>query len=75
MLKRVRRNGAGAATRGERGFTIVQLILTIAIISIVSTFAVLGISSARASTRLSNSSRRLASYLERARGDAVRRRA
>ncbi|HKQ53836.1 MAG TPA: GspH/FimT family pseudopilin, partial [Pyrinomonadaceae bacterium] len=75
MLKRARRYGAGAATRGERGFTILQLVVTITIISIVSTFAVLGISSARAATRLSNASRKMASYLERARGDAVRRRA
>src|SRR5215211_842081 len=77
MFKLVGRNsaGAGASRRGESGFTIVQLVLTIAILSIISTFAVMGISTARASTRLSNSSRKLASYLERARGDAVRRRA
>src|SRR5215217_5222920 len=78
MLKRVGRSGsadAGASRQGERGFTVVQLVITIAIISVVSAFAVMGISSARAATRLSNSSRKLASYLERARGDAVRRRA
>src|SRR5215211_2291070 len=46
MFKLVGRNsaGAGASRRGESGFTIVQLVLTIAILSIISTFAVMGIS-------------------------------
>ena len=64
MLKRVRRNGEGAEGQQERGFTVLQLVVTITILCIVSTFAVIGISSARAATRLSNSSRTMAAYLE-----------
>ena len=48
MLKRVRRNDVGLS---QRGFSVLQLVITIAIISIVSTFAVMGISRARASRR------------------------
>ena len=55
------------------GFTIAQLVITLAVISVVSSFALLGIRSARASIRLSGATRELAGYLEKARGDAVRR--
>src|SRR5215210_5951621 len=63
------------ASRREKGFTLLQLVIVVAVIAIVTTFSVMGISSARASMRLSGSSRKLAGYLERARGDSVRRRA
>ena len=58
---------------GQRGFSIMQLIVAIAVVSIVSTIAFLGISSARQRIRLTNSSRVLASYVEKARVDSVRR--
>lgn len=58
---------------GQRGFSLMQLIVVISVISIVSTIAVLGISSARQRIRLTNSSRVLASYVEKARVDSVRR--
>ncbi|HEY0766304.1 MAG TPA: prepilin-type N-terminal cleavage/methylation domain-containing protein [Pyrinomonadaceae bacterium] len=57
----------------ESGFTLLQLLVTLAIISVVSTFAVMGITRARASMRLSNSTRQFGAYVERARADAVRR--
>ena len=50
-----------------------QLIITVAVVSIVSTIAYLGITSARQRIRLTNSSRVLASYVEKARVDSVRR--
>src|SRR5207244_1037990 len=46
------------------GFTLVQITITVAIIAIVSTFAIIGLSSARASLRLQNSVRQLSAYLE-----------
>jgi len=52
-----------------------QMIVTIAIISIVSVFGVLGITNARAEFRLQNSARLFASYVEKARVDAIRRHA
>jgi prepilin-type N-terminal cleavage/methylation domain-containing protein len=58
---------------GQRGFSLMQLIITVAVVSIVSTIAYLGITSARQRIRLTNSSRVLASYVEKARVDSVRR--
>ena len=50
-----------------------QLIVTVAVVSVVSSLAYLGITSARQRIRLTNSSRVLASYVEKARVDSVRR--
>ena len=52
-----------------------QMILTIAIVAVVSVFGVLGITNARAEFRLQNSARLFASYVEKARVDAIRRHA
>jgi Tfp pilus assembly protein FimT len=59
----------------QRGYTLLQLLTTLAIVSVVTSFAMLGISSARASVRLQNSTRQLATYVERVRSDALRRHA
>ena len=64
----------GAATQ-QHGFTTMQMIATIAIIAIVSVFGVLGITNARAEFRLQNSARLFATYVEKARTDAIRRHA
>jgi type II secretory pathway pseudopilin PulG len=59
----------------QHGFTIMQMVVTIAIIAVVSTFGVLGIRTARAEFRLQSSARLFASYVEKARADSVRRHA
>ena len=59
----------------QRGFTITQMVVTLAIISVVSTFGVMGIRTARAEFRLQSSARLFASYVEKARADAIRRHA
>jgi type II secretory pathway pseudopilin PulG len=59
----------------QHGFTIMQMVITIAIIAIVSTFGVLGIRNARAEFRKQSSARLFASYIEKARADSVRRHA
>ena len=51
------------------------MVITIAIIAVVSTFGVLGIKTARAEFRLQNSARLFATYVEKARADAIRRHA
>jgi type II secretory pathway pseudopilin PulG len=59
----------------QQGFTIVQMVITIAIIAVLSTFGVLGIRTARAEFRLQSSARLFATYVEKARLDAIRRHA
>ena len=58
-----------------RGFTILQIVIAVAIIAIFSTFALLTLASTRASLHLQNSVRQLSGYLEKARLDAIRRHA
>jgi len=50
-----------------------QMVITIAIIAVVSTFGVMGIRTARAEFRVQSSARLFASYVEKARADSVRR--
>ena len=69
----MKRNGRPATK--QNGFTIMQMVVTIAIIAVVSTFGVLGITKARAEFRVQSSARQLAVYLEKARADAIRRHA
>jgi type II secretory pathway pseudopilin PulG len=59
----------------QQGFTMTQMVITIAIIGVVSTFGILGIKTARAEFRLQSSARLFASYVEKARADSVRRHA
>src|ERR1041385_2804773 len=57
----------------QRGVGIAELVIVVAIIGIVSAFALLQIRSSRSALRVQNSVRQLASYMEKARIDAVRR--
>ncbi|MGQ0763709.1 MAG: pilus assembly FimT family protein [Acidobacteriota bacterium] len=61
------------AFSNARGFSTLQLVITVAVMMIVSGFAVVGITRARDHVRLMNSARQFAAYVERARADAVRR--
>jgi len=58
---------------GERGASVLDLIIVMVIIAIVSAVAVIGINRSRNSINLQNSARLFASYCEKARVDAVRR--
>ena len=57
----------------DRGIGMAELVIVIAIIGIVSTIAVIQMRSSRSALRVQNSIRQLASYMEKARVDAVRR--
>lgn len=57
----------------QRGFTLLQVLITLTIIGIISTFAFMAVARSRESVRLAGSNRELAAYLEKARADAVRR--
>ena len=61
--------------RSEKGFSILQLVITLTVAAIVSTFAVINLVNSRHSLRLQNSVRQLAGYLEKARLDSIRRHA
>ena len=55
------------------GYSVIQLLITLAVAMIVTGFAIVGVTRARDYARLMNSAREFAAYVERARGDAVRR--
>jgi len=61
--------------RSEKGFSILQMVITLTVASIVSTFAVISFVNSRQSLRLQNSVRLLAGNLEKARLDSIRRHA
>lgn len=63
------------AFKGQSGFSVIQILIAIVLVSVVSGFAILQISSARTSLSLQNSVRQLAGYLEKARLDSIRRHA
>src|ERR1044072_1412941 len=66
------RQVSGKRTR-ESGVGIVELVVVLAIVGIVSTAAFIQVRSSRSALRVQNSVRQLASYMEKARVDAVRR--
>ena len=68
-------HGNSRSFKQQRGFTVVQMVITIAIIAIVSTIGILGIRTARAQFKMQNAARVFASYVEKARADSVRRHA
>jgi Tfp pilus assembly protein FimT len=57
----------------QGGFSLVDMVITVTVISIATTLATMGISRARTKIALQNSVRRLADNIEKARLDAVRR--
>jgi prepilin-type N-terminal cleavage/methylation domain-containing protein len=65
----------GNSRRTQRGFTLIQLLTVIAIMGVITTFGVLGIRNARAEFRMQSSARLFATYVEKARVDAIRRHA
>jgi len=60
-------NQLAQQVRYQRGFSVLELIVILAIVSVISAFAIIGITKARAAISLQNSVRQFASYVERAR--------
>ena len=61
------------ASHREQGFTILQMVVAIAIVSIVVTFGVMGISRAQSDLALAGAMRQFSGYLEKGRVEAIRR--
>ena len=59
----------------ERGISIVELLIVVAMIGVVTAFAVMQIGAAQRAMRVTNSARELAGWLEKTRIDSVRRHA
>ena len=59
----------------QNGFTLLQVVIVVLVIAVIGGMAVFGIVQARQRVRLTNSARLLASYLEKARVDSIRRHA
>lgn len=72
-IRTKRRTKRKQKPKSQRGFSMMQLLVVLAVASVVSGLAFMGITSARQRIRLTNSSRMLASYAEKARVDSVRR--
>ncbi len=58
---------------GESGIGVAELLIVVAIVAIISAVALINFRSSRASLAVQNSVRQLASYMEKARIDAIRR--
>ena len=59
-------------SKANSGFSVIELVVVVTILSIVTGFGVLGIKNAKASIRLSGAAREYASYIEKARMYSVR---
>lgn len=64
---------AGTNKRTERGFSLLQLTIVVAVVGVVSTLVVMNMRQSRETLAVQNSVRQLAGYIEKARLDAVRR--
>lgn len=60
---------------GERGVSIVEILIVVTMVGVVSAFAVMQIAGAQRAMRLSNSAREFTSWLDKTRVDSVRRHA
>ena len=72
-MKKLGRLTTADIRNDSRGVGLAELVIVLAIIGIVSAFALIQIRSSRSALRVQNSVRQLASYMEKARVDAVRR--
>lgn len=76
MNSQLQRSASATLSKnGERGFSLLELILILAAIGIVSGFAYVRLAAAREVMRVTNSSREFTSFVQKARLDSIRRHA
>jgi type II secretory pathway pseudopilin PulG len=61
--------------RGERGASIIELLIMLAMVTVITGYALIRISGAQQFMRMENASREFMSYVEKARQDSMRRHA
>lgn len=66
-------NDPELVSAGQNGFTVIELLIVLTIISVLSGFALMQITRARQVMIRENAARQLAGYLEKARVDSIRR--
>ena len=71
-VMRTRKSRANKTRRTGGGFSTIELIVAISVVTIVSAFGLMGISRAKAGIRLSGAAREYASYVEKARTFSIR---
>ena len=60
------------ALRTRSGFSVVEMLITVTLVTIITLFGVMGITRAKASIRLSGAAREYAAYIEKARTFSIR---
>jgi prepilin-type N-terminal cleavage/methylation domain-containing protein len=70
-----RKKAVSNSPLGQRGFTLLQVIVVLALIGILTAFGTIGVVKGRAHMRLAGSARTFAGLAEKARADSVRRHA
>ena len=77
-MKRQRRRANSKSRRAssnQRGFSIIEIMVTLIVVAVLTGFGLLGISKARATIRLNGAAREYASYVEKIRTNSIRRHA
>jgi prepilin-type N-terminal cleavage/methylation domain-containing protein len=68
----IRKNIANSNTRTDGGFSLVEMLITAAVLTVVTGVGVMGITRARANVRLTGAAREYATYIEKARVYSIR---
>ena len=68
----IRKNKVNSNTRTDGGFSVVEMLITAAVLTVVTGVGVMGITRARANVRLTGAAREYASYVEKARVYSIR---
>jgi len=68
----IRKNKANSNTRTDGGFSVIELVITAAVITVITGVGVMGVTRARANVRLAGAAREYAAYIEKARVFSIR---
>ncbi len=75
MMAAIKTMRATSSQVNQRGFTLIQMIIIVAMATVITAFGAIGVVNARAHMRLASSARHFSTRAEKARADSVRRHA